>query len=829
MKTIDLRGNWLLLGKSPEGKGIACQLTIPGDFHSALLKEGIIKDPYMGFNEKDQLWVGQSQWTIEREFEYQPFNGRSFLTITEADTFFTVYINDKKVASGQNQFARYRFDVSDYLLSGNNKITIVFDSAEKKSVEISKKLPYPVPYMKYDIFSPDRNLARKCQCHGGWDWGPCIMVSGIYGDIKLECVEDGLFNYVNVNYEHENDNWIAKILVNFYSIVEKSVHFDFEIAGPDIKNATLTKEYHLNKGENLISVDLEVKSPSLWKSAGELEEACLSQNTIYTLTVKENDVSEIRKIAFNTLKAVSKKDKINGKDGRSIYFENNGKRIFAKGSNWIPAENLPSRLTDQRYKDLIESAVKAHHNFIRVWGGGFYEKEIFYDLCDLYGIIIWQDFMFACSMYPASEEFLSEVQNELDYQIPRLQSHACIGLWCGNNENYGAMNWFEECHQNHDRYMVDYDRLYHDTIGKAVKKYDNRLYWQSSPCAGPDDFADNWHADTMGDMHYWSVWHERKSFDAYLSIRPRFVSEFGYESFPSMECIRSFADEKDLNFTSKLMEYHQRSPSGNSIIIENFSRYFKFPLGFENMVYLSQVQQALAIKTAVDWWRSLAPSCMGAVIWQLNDIWPGPSWSMLEYNGKWKLLQYLSARFFAPLYVSAFIKDKLLYVKACNDNSRDCDINVKVQYLRFDGSQYKAEKNINIKAPSASVTDIFEEALDSENAEDYFIYVSSTINGKTSSEVIFPALYKHAALEKANISMQIKERSCDFEIILTTDKPAFYVSLDNDNLPGLFSDNMITLLAGKEEKLIFTPKAGTKPSLEDVKKKISVKNLSGSY
>lgn len=837
MNKIDLRGNWTLSGKGPQENTISCPVTIPGDFHTALLTHGIISEPYKAFNEQDQLWVGKNDWTIQRNFEYKSQkNTRTFITITEADTFFTLYLNGKEAGRGQNQFARHRFDVTDYLLDGTNEIKILFESAEKKSAEIAENLPYPVPCMKYDVYSPNRNLARKCQCHGGWDWGPCVMVSGIYGDIELETVSLGLFNYVNVFYSHEKDEWIAKVVVNFSSLVNKSSQFHFEITGSDIKTASLDKEINLTKGENIFSVELSVHNPSVWKTSGELEEAGLSENIIYKLSVSADDENsspllEERKISFNSLKAISYKDTIDGNEGRCLYFENNGRRIFAKGTNWIPAENLPSRLNYERYDDLLKSAVLAHHNCIRVWGGGFYEKEDFYDLCDKYGLIVWQDFMFACSMYPASEEFLSEVQHELDYQIPRLQSHACIGLWCGNNENYGAMNWFAECHQNHDRYMVDYDRLYHTTIGNAVKKYDSRLYWPSSPCAGPDDFADNWHADTMGDMHYWSVWHERKSFDAYLSIKPRFVSEFGYESFPSMECIRSFAGENDLNFTSKLMEYHQRSPSGNSIIIENFSRYFKFPNGFENMVYLSQVQQALAIRTAVDWWRSLAPDCMGSIIWQLNDIWPGPSWSTLEYNGKWKLLHYESSRFFAPVYSPAFIKDDKLQVNICNDTASSIEMKVTVQFIKFDGSIFAPEKTVSVRAVPDSVTQAFSLDLDLEKSNEYFIYVTAEYNNESIVSTVFPALYKHSEVRKANIEYSIEETKSEsvFEIKLKSDNPAFFVSLDNDNLPGLFSENMFTLLPSKEKTVYFTPKQGCKFTLDEVKNRISLKDLSSTY
>ena len=849
MATLSLNGEW----KLSSGK-IETSAKIPGDFHSALLENKIIENPYEGFNEKDILWVGQSDWTIERDFDFEFEPGtRQILEITEADTFFTLFINGKKCGFGQNAFLRYRFDITKYLIDGKNHIKIIFESAEKKSNEIAKKLPYVVPYMKYDLYSPNRNLARKCQCHGGWDWGPCLMVSGIYGEIKIESVETGLFDSVQINYSHKENLWTAKITANFTSFKNAEKEFCFKISGAQdsLELAQITKKVKLSVGKNVITANLNVENPWIWKTAGELKEEGLSENLLYNLTVEEVGTSTVpaqkitknpakisQKFSFSSLKTITKKDKALGKDGRCLYFENNGRMIFAKGSNWVPADAFPSRMTVARYQDLLQSAVDANQNCLRVWGGGYYEKEIFYELCDRLGIIVWQDCMFACSLYPVTQEFLDNVSQEIEYQVNRLQSHACIGLWCGNNENFGTLNWFEPSIKNRDRYLVDYDRLYNDTIGKKIRQIDpSRIFWPSSPCAGPDDFADNWHADNMGDMHYWSVWHERKSFDAYLSIKPRFVSEFGYESFPSLETIRSFAKEKDWNFTSKLMEYHQRSPSGNSIILENFSRYFQFPNGFENMLYLSQVQQALAIKTAVDWWRSLKPHCMGALIWQLNDVWPCPSWSSLEYNGKWKLLHYESKKFFDIVYMPLFIKDGKLYANICNDTKDDLELSLEISYLKFDGSDFKKSQKIQKNILPDSTENIFEENIDDDLKSDYFIFAQMTAKTKsgkiyTCENTLFPDLYKHSNMEKAEISSQVSQVDDYFEIKLSTDKPAFYLSLDNDDLPGRFSDNMFTLLPNKAKTVIFRPKANEnagKVSLEQVKKSLKIKDLRATY
>ncbi len=838
MNKLSLYGTWKL-----SGGGHSCNASIPGDFHSALLNAGIISDPFYGFNEKDCLWVGKTDWTISRNFFYDrkqnlSNNARAILELTEADTFFTVFINGKECGKGQNQFARYRFDITDALIDGQNEIKILFESAEKKSNEIAESLPYPVPFMKYDVYSPNRNLARKCQCNGGWDWGPCIMVSGLYGNAFIETISDGLFESTTVSYKF--DEKLSKCTVfitcKYDSFCKKSKEFYFTINGDGINEGKACAIAELSEGINTINAEIQIDNPPLWKTSGELAEEGLSENKLFNLCISTTDScgseqKDSKKICFSTLKSVSEKDNSNGKEGRCLYFENNGRKIFAKGSNWIPADSLPSRMTEERYTKLLKSAQDAGQNCIRVWGGGIFEKEIFYELCDRLGLIVWQDCMFACSLYPATESFTNEIINELEYQIPRLSHHACIGIWCGNNENFGALNWFEESKNNQIRYLLDYDRLYNGVIGKEIKKLDpNRIFWPSSPCSGPDDYGDNWHSDNSGDMHFWSVWHERKNFEAYMSIKPRFVSEFGYESFPSIECINSFAEEKDFNFTSPVMEYHQRSPSGNSIILENFSRYFRFPQGFENMIYLSQVQQALAIKTAVEWWHSLKPHCMGALIWQLNDVWPCPSWSSLEYDGKWKLLHYESKKFFANLSIPTFFKDNILNVFAVNDTKTSVNAKINIRFIKFDGTEYKQELIFKQTLAADSSNEIYTEQIALEDKDSFFVYVTMEYNGKIIDNTAFPDLYKHSRIERSEVKISKIEKDEEtnaLKITLSTQKPAFFVSLDvKGKIKGRFSENMFTMLPEKNKEVFFNPESDMEFSIQDFEKSLLLFDLS---
>ncbi len=847
METQSLEGTWKLSGAGKIGTA-----QIPGDFHTALLNAGLIPDPYYAMNESDVQWVGKTDWTIERTFEFhRTGRKRTFLSLSDADTFFTIYINGTKAGSGENMFCRYHFDVTELLTDGINTIRIVFASAENHAVRTGEELPYPIPYSIYPVYSPHRNLVRKVQCHAGWDWGPCLMVSGIYGKIRLLTTAYGWFENVTVQYRHkkgsgsDDDIWNADIQAEYVSLCNENLPFDFRIDDTTRSLCEKSATYGIKTGQNTLRTNLEVCNPELWHSADELKDCGLTENHLYNLSVRttrnqdNTDTADIiKKIGFRTLCVVTENDKINadGKEGKSMTFELNNRPVFAKGADWIPCDALPSRQTEKKYTQLLTAAAGVNMNMLRVWGGGQYEKDIFYDLCDKLGIMIWQDCMFACSLYPSTPDFLKNVTRELDYQIPRLQSHPCIALWCGNNEDIGAINWYEESRKNRDRYIIDYDRLNSGVVEKAVKKWDpGRSWWPSSPSAGPDDYSDNWHNDSRGDMHFWNVWHEKSSFSAYLSIMPRFVSEFGYESFPGAECITHYVPRDEWNMTSPVMEYHQRSAEGNSTILENFSRYFRFPDGFRNMIYLSQVQQALAIKTAVEYWRTLRPYCMGSIFWQLNDVWPAVSWSSIDYTGKWKLLQYAAKDFYAPVMLSLYSKDGEYVATVCNDTGHTLNTDISIHILHFDGTPAEQPVTLHERIQSDCACAVWKEKTETlkEKKEKCFIYAELTAascdgHTYTSENTLFPALYKQSLLEQPQITKTVEAVSeMAFAVTLESVKPAFFTTVDCAGIQGNFNRNLVTLLPGRKKTLIFT--ADNKTDLLELKKAISVISLRDTY
>ena len=819
----------------------------PGDIHSTLLRNKCIPDPYYRKNELEVQWVGKTDWQAETSFSVDAsfLNDRQFIELEDADTFVRVFVNGKEAGLCENFFRKWRFEITDLLHKGNNTLRLVFESAERHACEKAKTLAHPAPCSVYDIYSPHRNLVRKTQCNAGWDWGICLMVCGVYKPIQLIQTATGFLDYVQTTTvpEARGKNWSVNVKAIYTSLKTTKTRFSFAVSGAshDSVLSETSVDVQLVPGENIIETTLTVKNPEIWWPAGcspadekniaKTGEPLFHENTLYTLTATAAGANIKQNLAFRTLEAVSKKDE----HGRSLYFKVNGKAIFAKGSNWIPCDALPERQTPQKYDALLTALVVANQNCIRVWGGGRYEKDVFYDLCDKKGILIWHDFMFACSTYPADAEFLDNVRFEVRHQVRRLSHHPSIALWCGNNENLGAITWYEESRKKRDLYVVDYDRLNEQTVGDEVRKNDpSRLWWSSSPCSGDNDFADNWHSDGRGDMHYWSVWHEKKPFEAYYDITPRFVSEFGYQSLPSLSETRTFADEKtDFNITSPVFEFHQRSPGGNSIIFENFTRYFRVPASFRDMLYLSQVQQALAIKTAVNYWRSLKPVCMGAIIWQLNDLWPVASWSSIEYSGKWKLLHYAAERFFAPISLSLFKKDDTIQCFAINDTDISVPASLQISYMDFEGKKLHENSFENIVLKENSSTCLFSKKPDPTifPPDSFFIYAELSYGNTTFTDALFCTQPKKCEIEKADIKPTIHEnKDGSFKITLSTDKPAFFVALDADNLPGTFSKNLLTLLPGKTETVLFRAAAeGKKVTLTDLQKKLTVTSLRDIY
>jgi beta-mannosidase len=814
MTSIDLTGEWRLIRLSTNESFPAA---VPGETHSALLAAGKIPDPYRGRQELEVQWVGREDWAYERTFDVEEETlqqERVELAFDSLDTLADVSLNGRKVGSADNMFVRWVFDAKPALRRGRNTLRVRLASAENAAAAAAAKLPYPVPHSRYPVQSLHRNLVRKAQCHAGWDWGPCLMVAGIAGTVSLDAWSEARIDYVYDEQRHAGGACTVRVFVECQAA--RAAEHELRVT---IGAASARRAVRLAPGYQHLSVDVVVEKPELWWPNGS------GEPWLYDMTVELGGHTVSRKIGLRTLQLVNEEDD----RGLSMTFRVNGRDIFCKGANWIPPDALPQRESPARLRHLLDSARRANMNMLRVWGGGRYETDDFYGLCDEMGILVWQDMMFACSLYPRSAPFLASVEREIRHQVKRLRHHPCIAVWCGNNENVGALAWFAESKKNRDRYLVDYDRLNEGVVGRVVDECDpTRTFWPSSPSAGRGDYSDNWHDGRRGDMHYWSVWHEGKPFSAYYDVTPRFCSEFGYQSFPSLRTIRSFAGEGDLNATSPVMEHHQRHPRGNSAITEMFTRYFRMPEGFESFVYLSQVQQAVAIKAAVEYWRSLRPACMGTLFWQLNDNWPVVSWSSIEYDGTWKLLHYAARRFFAPLLLCAWRKEGLVELSLVNDLPAEARCRATLSVRDLSGSPLSRE-SIDARAPAGSALRLKSCRLEelAQDPEACFIDLALEHEGEVSHNDLLLVEPKRLTLPRARVAMDLQEASGGYSIVLSTDAPAFYTALEAGEVPGEFTDNCFTLLPGEPRTVEFRPSSAVAP--EKLRRSLTVRHLRETY
>ena len=779
-KVHNLHGAWCLADEQGE---YSIPFDLPGDGISALYSAGKISDPYFGRNEYDIRWICQRKWTASRDFTCDDIN--QVLVVSMLDTVADIFLNGQLVLHSENMFRSHRIDVSNALRSGRNTIDLVFHSSPKRASQLQSEHPFPLPYAVNNNAIADGNMIRKMQCDFGWDWNIALAPFGLYGDLYLEPKSEARLTRLDIQQTHQKGQ-VQVVVTGFIDGTDSGWQIDLD--GQSQSGSSSDKEFQ---------AVFDIENPSLWWPAG------MGNQALYKMRIKVADRVEVRKIGLRDAELMTENDTT----GTGFTFRINGKDVFSKGANWIPADALAGRITPQKTRALLQSAVDANMNMIRVWGGGRYEPDWFYDICDELGLMVWQDFMFACNIYPADDRFLNEVKAEVHQAVARLGHHPSIVLWCGDNELIGALNWFDETRNNRDRYLVNYDRL-NRTIETALKEtapWAN--WWPSSPSPGILDFGDAWHNDSAGDMHFWSVWHEGRDFDHYRDVSPRFCSEFGFQSYPSMDVIRKFADPKDWNIAAPVFESHQKNAGGNARIAETMFRYFRFPTNFENFVYLSQVQQALAIKTAVDHWRSLKPHCMGTLYWQLNDTWPVCSWSSLDYGGGWKLLHHAAKRFYKPVSVSVVPKGNEFQCVAINDGMENIDLDLTVEAINPKGGMRKLGQT------TSSVSHVENHNLmsiaQSDIAAEEMLYLSWNAPDQTQgsgSDVFAPRPYKSYDLIHPDLTCEVDQTGGIYKLTLRSKAPAHFVSIE-PSFPGRLSDNGMTVLPDWPQIITFIPES----------------------
>ena len=750
----------------PTGRIDGVPIDVPGDVHSALLAAHVIPDPYFGTNEVLTTWVGNQDWIVEYDLVADAkscVRRRQVLRLEDVDTLAEISLNGKSLGETHNRFRRWEFDVTGLMRPGKNVLRGRFKNviAAKEAAAAS----YDHGYWVHGPVMRNLNLIRKPFCHGGWDWGPEIMNVGFMKEPELIATDGIVVDYVHADQRFSDD--MSRV----------DVDFTVEYSRPDGQKAKWQERR-------------TVMNPRLWWPRGMGEQAL----TEFVLKVEGTEIR--RRLGLRKLELLTERDA----SGVSMCFRVNGRRFFAKGADFIPCDALESRQTPGRYRSLVEAAAAANMNMLRVWGGGQYERECFYDLCDEKGILVWQDFMFACACYPGSEDFLAEVDAEARHQVRRLKDHPCIAIWCGDNEcGIGHARWYREeikSEQERARLADEYRRRL-AVLRKACADLDpTRTFWATSPCQGADkDPVLGGTSDNAGDEHNWDVWHGDQDFEMYRKRVPRFCSEFGYQSLSSPAVARTFLPAGPIDLGGPEFGHHQKDYGGNRRIAGMVGRYFKVPTDPVDFMWISQVQQGLAIKTAIECWRSSQPHCMGTLIWQLNDNWPVASWSSVEYGGRWKVMHHLARRFYAPVTVQAVPVGERLEIRGVSERGERKGT-LTVATYDFDGREVdRMCKSCRIPEGAAVLLDRPLSAWgDAETLKNRFLVMTfDDPEFPYANDYLF-CRPKDCAMKSANV--QVRD-GC-----LVTDRPAFYVITDN---PDPSEGNCHTLLPGRPIKTKTNP------------------------
>lgn len=628
---------------------------VPGCVHRDLLRLGLIPDPFWGTNELDLPWIEERDWEYRTRFkvpaDFLRADENIELVADGLDTVATVFLNGHEVARTENMFIGYRWPVKKLLRAGANELVVRFGSA-MRYIRTHRRSHQP---REFNDPVGRSQVIRKQQCQFGWDWGPRLVTAGIWRDLRLEAWSGNRLESVRVTQHHASD---GSVMLRFApELARREAHV--EVRGTIYLNYIAVAQI-----ENR---EAKIQNPQLWWPNGH------GAQPLYTLQIEavQPDGSVIgtwsRRIGLRTVALDRHPDAAapspSGSAGETFQFVVNGRPIFAKGANWIPAHSFVAGLNREDYARDLRSAAAANMNMLRVWGGGIYESEHFYDLCDELGLLVWHDFMFACAIYPGDAAFVRSVRDEARYQVRRLRHRACLALWCGNNE-VAQLNTQGNATADllkNPQLRRDYEAIFHRVLPETVAALDGvTAYWPSSQwrssfadsAALPEAMAAG---EKRGDTHYWDVWHARHPVKAYERWRFRFVSEFGMQSYSSPETNATFCPPHADNIFGHEMENHQKNRHGNQVILDYVSQHYRFPKDQDALIYLSQLNQAWCMQVGVEHYRRLMPHCMGALYWQLNDCWPAASWSSIEFTGRWRALHYVARRFFAPALVTAHV------------------------------------------------------------------------------------------------------------------------------------------------------------------------------
>jgi len=811
---IKLSGDWQF---RRVGDSTWSNATVPGTVHTDLLKNKQINDPYYRTNEKDLQWIDREDWEYKTTFKADEKllkSERLYLVFEGLDTYADVYVNGIKVLVADNMFRTWKTDVKPQLKSGNNILVVYFHSPTKTGEALYNSLPFRVPASDNDHGAPKVSVfTRKAGYHYGWDWGPRFVTSSIWRPVYLEAMNGVAINDLFIRQKQLTaDRANLEAMLEVESLTAGVKHL--EVFADGSSTPLYSKNIHLDTGKTNLVCSFSIAHPQLWWPNG------YGTHKLYNFRVVLKDGQKVvaEKEVRHGMRTVELIQESNEK-GNSFYFLVNGVKMFMKGANYIPQDNFLTRVTKERYEHVIHTAVLSNMNMLRVWGGGIYENDLFYDLCDENGILIYQDFMFACAMVPSMEDFKQNVYEEAVQNVKRLRNHPSIALYCGNNEVaafmgsdfWGTAKGAFRDKQDSITIINAYKDVFHQILPAVVKAYDNdRFYWSSSPQASNYSLY-NHDSRTSGDVHYyWDVAKGINPMEVYLDNIGPFMTEYGFQSFPDIETIKTFAIPADYNIYSDVMKSHQKSYTGNGAILTYMKKWYKVPAPFTDFLYTGQVLQAEGIKLAIEAHRRAKPFCMGSLYWQLDDCWPVASWSSMDYYGHWKALQYEAKRAFEKVLVSPEIKHDTINVYVVSDSLKAINAQLEVRLMNLNG-QVLSRKTLPAVIPANSSGNFYSIAINDllkrADRKAIFLNVRLLQQGRELSQNnLYFEHPKDLDLIKTTVKYALTKSGDTYTVSLSAAHllKNLRISVGDDSI--IFSDNYFDLIPGEKKTVTFESK-----------------------
>jgi beta-mannosidase len=815
---------------------------VPGVVQTDLLNNKLIPDPFDRDNEFHLQWIGLADWEYQTTFQVDAAalaHEHVDLVFDGLDTFADVYLNEQSILHADNMFRRWRIPAKPMLKPGSNTLRIVFHSAVEKMIPYVKSLPYILPSISTHNYGNEENIAtapytRKAPYNYGWDWGPRYMTEGIWQPIRLET-----WDALRIENFHIHEQSISSDLANLTSEIEieanKPTTATLTLAHDEMSGSQQTSDgtqtVQLNAGINHVSLPIRIPAPKLWYPAG-----YGAQNRYrFSASIRIGRDAAAHAEVKTGLRSIELR-RANDEWGKSFEFVVNGIAVFAKGADVIPFDSFANRVTPEIHRNILQAARDAHMNMVREWGGGYYESDDFFDICDELGIMVWQEFMFGGDMVPGDVAFQENARQEAIDQIKRLRDHPSIVVWCGNNEvETGWWHWGDRQEfkasispDTRDRVWQDYVILFGDILRSAATQYADPVpYTPSSPSANFEEIPDNQH---NGDMHYWQVWHAQAPASDYTLQFPRFMSEYGFQSFPELRTIATFAKPSDYDIRSTVMQAHQKNKGGNERILTYMLREYHEPKDFASFVYLSQVQQAEIIKIGAEHLRRQRPRTMGSLYWQLNDCWPVASWASIDYYGRWKALHYYARRFYDDVLISPYLHDDKVDVYVVSDELQPLTATIHMRLLDFSGTNLLEQtKEINVPAQSNAIYFSVDKSTLAEKGElrkSFLVFDLETGGKRVSRNIIFFDRTQNLELPiMPKIETSVNKTVDAYTITLQSPKLARSVYLSFGDLDVHVSDNYFDLLPGESATITIKSPA----TLDQIKSGLKIVSLTDAF